>query len=76
MKLFVSIFEEETGQLSWSRVFSSFTVISAIVILLRVVWHNNAIPDAVTLGGLGAWAVSPYAVNQLGSVGRSITGKQ
>ena len=74
--LLSTVFEEDPGQLSWSRVFSSFTVISAIAVLLHVVWHNHAIPDAVTLGGLGAWAVSPYAVNQLGTVGRSLTGKQ
>jgi|SRR5215471_14360289 len=63
--LLVSIWEEEPGQLSWSRVASSFTVATAIACLIHVVWHNHAIPDVATLGGLGSWAVFPYAVNKI-----------
>ena len=63
--LISTIFEEESGQLSWSRVFSSFTVSTAIACVLHVTWHNHAIPDAGTLAGLAAWAVAPYSVNKI-----------
>lgn len=54
----------EDNHPSSSRLMCAATVTTACVGLLHVVWHAGSIPDALTLGGLAAFAVCPYAVNQ------------
>lgn len=63
-----TIWEEEAETLSWSRVFSSFTVLTSIWALVHVVLKTHAIPDAATLAGLGVWAVFPYGVNKISGI--------
>lgn len=59
-----TIWEEEPGVLSWSRVFSSFTVIAAIWSLVHIVLHNHALPPAADLVALGTFGGFPYAINR------------
>lgn len=63
MDFWKSVFSED-GQGSSSRILTVFTTAAAIACLLHVVLHNHVIPDAVTMGGLGVFAVAPYGVNQ------------
>lgn len=49
---------------SFSRVCSGVHSLVASGCLIFVVWHSQHLPDAVTLGGLGAFTGVPYALNQ------------
>lgn len=60
-----SAFKESDGSWSWARLGSTATLAASVYGFLHVVLHTHAIPDAATLAGLGAFAVSPYAVNKI-----------
>jgi hypothetical protein len=58
------------GQPSMSRCLTCGTVAVACVGFLHVVWYTGKIPDALTMGGLAAFAVAPYTINQArGAIG-------
>lgn len=63
-KLIGSIWEEEPGQLSWSRVFASVTVIAAIRALMKVVETTHHLPPASDLVALGTFGGFPYALRK------------
>lgn len=54
----------DNGQPSSSRLLTAATTLSSIVALLTVVFKTHVLPDGTALGGLGAFAASPYAVNR------------
>lgn len=58
-----SVFSEG-DQGSASRVLTAITVSVSCGCLIHVVMHTHAIPDALTMGGLAAFATAPYALNQ------------
>lgn len=51
------------GSGSASRVMMGFHAIVGAVGFGHVVYHNHAIPDAVTMAGLTAFVTAPYALN-------------
>ena len=55
----------EDGQGSASRLMMGFHALIGSIGFLHVVFHNHALPDAVTLAGLTAFVTAPYAVNAL-----------
>lgn len=59
-----SVFSEPTGEGSASRVLTGICVAVSCGCLIHVVQHTHAIPDALTMGGLAAFATAPYALNQ------------
>lgn len=63
MGFFREVFSED-GQGSASRVMMGLHAIAGVAFIAHVVIHNHAIPDAVTMSGLTAFVVAPYAVNK------------
>jgi hypothetical protein len=53
----------DSGTGSASRVMTAVHVITACGCLGYVTYHNHAVPDVLTTGGLGAFATVHYAVN-------------
>lgn len=64
VSFFKSAFSESTGEGSASRVLTGVTTLVSCGCLIHVVQHTHAIPDALTMGGLAAFATAPYALNQ------------
>ncbi len=62
MSFWREVFSDE-GQGSSSRVLMAVHSLVACAVLVFVVVKNHAIPDALTMGGLGAFVTVPYAVN-------------
>jgi hypothetical protein len=56
------------GSPSSSRVLMGLHSLFSCGCLAHATYHNHAIPDAVTLGGLAAFATAPYAVGQIKSM--------
>ncbi len=54
----------EDGEGSASRVMMGLHAIAGVAFIGHVVMHNHAIPDAMTMGGLTAFVIAPYAVNK------------
>lgn len=54
----------ENGTPSFSRVASMLHSLAVIGWGTHFAWHAHQCPDAVTLGGLAAFATAPYIVNQ------------
>ena len=61
---FTEIWKESDQSWSWARVASTATLLTALWGFVHVVLKTHALPDALTLGGLSAWAVGPYTVNK------------
>jgi hypothetical protein len=57
----------EDGQGSASRVLMVLHAVAAVVWGSHVVYHTHALPDAVSLAGVTAFTVAPYAVNKMHS---------
>lgn len=55
----------DSGQGSASRILMLVFGFVSCVCLMHVVWHNHALPDALTMGGLGGFSTSPYIWNQM-----------
>lgn len=55
----------EDGQGSASRLMMGFHALVGAVAILHVVFHNHALPDAVTLAGVTGFVTAPYAINAL-----------
>lgn len=70
----VGVFSDN-GSPSFSRVAGMIHTLIAVSCLGHVVWHANIIPDAMTLGGLGAFAGVPYALNQVKNAVTSFSAK-
>lgn len=54
----------EGGTGSFARVASGFTVAASITALLFQTFHLGHAPDAVTVGGLAAFAIAPYSASR------------
>lgn len=64
-KSFIKDVFSDGGQGSASRVLTALHSLVACACLAHVVAHTHAVPDAVTLTGLGGFATVPYAINQI-----------
>jgi hypothetical protein len=62
-----SIFSEDDGSGSASRVLMVVHAIAGIFWGTHVVWHTHALPDAVSLSGVTAFISAPYAINKMHS---------
>lgn len=58
------------GSPSSSRVYTGLLVVASIVWVSYVVFKTGHLPDGGTLTGLGAFAVSPYAMNSISKIGK------
>ena len=63
MSYWRSAFSEADGTGSTSRLLATVHTLVACACFAHVAWHTHAIPDATTMGGLGAFAGVPYALN-------------
>ena len=60
----LTFLQESDGSYSWARIAACFTLLTSIWALTHVVLKTHALPDAVTLGGLSAFGITPYAANK------------
>src|SRR6266404_9689185 len=54
----------DNGSPSASRLLTLLHSLVTCACLIYVTVHNHAIPDGMTLTGLGAFATAPYAINR------------
>ncbi len=54
----------DNGSPSASRLLTLLHSLVTCACLIYVTIHNHAIPDGMTLTGLGAFATAPYAINR------------
>lgn len=54
----------ENGQGSFSRLASALHTMGGLGWITHFVVHTHQLPDAVTLGGIAAFTVAPYAANK------------
>jgi hypothetical protein len=59
------VFSDDDGRGSFSRCGTALIVVVVLALMGRVVIHNGAFPDALTLGGLSAFMLTLYGANQL-----------
>jgi len=50
-------------QPSFSRIATGMIVAFSLGWVTHLVWHNHTLPDTMTMAGLTAFMVSPYALN-------------
>lgn len=64
----VSMFSEEPGVISFSRVATAVLISFVLGWDTSVIIHTHALPDAVTLAGQAAFFSSLYAVNRTAGI--------
>jgi hypothetical protein len=62
-----SIFSEDDGSGSASRLLMVAHAIMGCIWGTHVVYHSHALPDPVSLAGVTAFITAPYAVNKMHS---------
>lgn len=70
MSLLREVFAEDGAKepgLSSSQVLMFLHAAAGIAWVSIVVWHGKVLPDAVTLAGITAFVVAPYAISQFRS---------
>lgn len=63
-----SAFSEDNGTGSASRILSAITVVSSLVWISLVVWHNRAVPDLASVAVFDSSVVGVlYGINKVSS---------
>lgn len=62
---FRGVFSEDNGIGSFGRLACIPTIAAACFCLLFLTIRNHALPDALIIGALGAFAVAPYGTNKI-----------
>jgi hypothetical protein len=75
MKEFIKNVFSDNGIPSSSRILAATHSLAAVFALLFYVVKTHSMPDGTALGGLGAFATSPYLVNKAGSAIESFSKK-
>jgi hypothetical protein len=50
---------------SFARWATAATVATGCWVLIHIVRHNHALPNAMDLTALAAWMISPYSINKI-----------